>query len=131
MFTSAPLKPIANKLYQVRLDERYFINGIEAPNAHEAIAQAEKQSPKYKGKTIDCSAQSIYEAVISTSDDNENTETEDGIFEINIRGCDPARVQALQMAIVQYLGCPCFESNEIGKIDPLLSALNGIRVEGF
>ena len=131
MFKPTPLKPITNKLYDVRLEECYHISGIEAPNAHEAIAQAEKCHPKFKGKTVDCSAQSIYEAGIYLQDDNEHATTEDGIFEINIRGCDPARVQALQMALVQYLGCPSFEADEIGKIDPLLEALKGLSVEDF
>ena len=125
----APLKPAANKLYSVRLDERFYYSHIEAPSAAEAIAKAEASYPKYKGKTIDCTAENIYEAGIGLSD--EDGQTENGIFEISIRGCDPERVQRLKMAIVKYLGAPYIDYDEIGKIDPLLKSLCGLCVEGY
>lgn len=127
----APLKPAANKLYSVRLGERFYCTRIEAPNASAAIASAETSYPKYTGKAIDCTAEDIYEASIGLFD--EHSETENGIFEISIRGCDQARVQQLKMAIVKYIGGPfsCDDQSDIGNIHLLENALQDLCIDGY
>ena len=69
----APLKPIANKRYTVQVSEQHFVSGIEAPNAHVAMELAEKDFPKYKGKSLSVDAQHIYESSIDLSDQRENS----------------------------------------------------------
>lgn len=128
----APLKPITNKLYNVQVDDRCYVSGIEAPNAHTAMELAEKDFPDRKGKSISVDAQNIYESSIDLSDDSDDAiESGDGIFEIKIRGCDPKRVQELQMAIVKYLGAPFLEGDDIGESDPFLKSFRGLCVEGY
>lgn len=126
----SPLTPAATKLYSVRLGERVYVSNIEAATASEAIAKAEADFPNYKGKTIDCTAEDIYEASIDLCDDE--SDTSNGIFGIAIRGCDPARVQRLKMAIVKYIGGPYLcDEPDIGDIRPLENALQDLYVSGY
>ena len=143
MTTLNPLTPNTdNRLYKVRVTPSFSCIGIVAPNAPVAIDRAVdgfKNKDELRKDIVEVTCENIYEASIDLSCDGrdnapDDLETENGLFDITIRGTDPKRVNELKLALLHLIGFPCGDEDDeqlCGSTKPLERALEGVMVDGF
>lgn len=101
-----------SKLTTNRLWNAYFgknknviVSHIEAPTAAEAETEATKNMNE---PLVMLDSEPIYETSIGVELDDGDSESENGIFEINIRGTDRAKVDELKKLLAFLMnGVPC------------------------
>ena len=101
-----------SKLTTNRLWNAYFgknknivVSGIEAPTAAEAEAEAMKNM---KEPIAMLDSEPIYETSIGVELADSDVESENGIFEISIKGTDRAKVDELKKILAFLMnGAPC------------------------
>lgn len=138
-----PLTPIANRLYRVQVADCCYVSGIEAPDARAAMTEAECSfaggKNEFAGKSLSATCEQIYEASIGLETDGRDNapndaDTENGVFEIKIRGCDPNRVNELKRALLYLIGGPGLDEEDqvlVGSTLPLKRAIEGMMFTSY
>lgn len=88
---------IQKRLYKVQTGECSYFTNVEANSVEEACQRA-KQYLKLERPILGCTSEPIYEAGIGVETDKQDV-SENGIFEIVIRGTDPALVDKMKKAL--------------------------------
>ena len=84
------------RLYKVNVENNLYFTGVEASSAEEAC---EKAREEFKVKSVvDCTSEPIFEASIGLDVDAEGA-SENGVFEITIKGTDEKLVDRLKKAL--------------------------------
>lgn len=143
MTTLKALTPEDNiRFYNVRVKPHFFCNKIIAPNAPSAVEQAInglEDKDEVRKNIVEVRCEDIYTASIDLScDERDNApddlETENGLFDITIRGTDPKRVNELKLALMHLIGFPGGDEDDdrlFGSTKPLERALEGVMVDGY
>ena len=142
MTTLSKLTPITDYLYDVRVKPNFVCSKIIAPNVQTAIERALdgfKDKDEIRKGIVEARCEDIYEASIDLSTDErdnapDDLESENGIFDITIRGTDPKRVNELKLALMHLIGFPGGDEDDdelCGSTKPLKRAVEGLFVEGY
>lgn len=100
-------KLTTNRLWNARFgkNKNVIVSHIEAPNAAAAEAEATKNM---KEPLVMLDSEPIYETGLGVELDDGDSESENGIFEINIKGTDRAKVDELKKILAFLMnGMPC------------------------
>ena len=103
-------KLIANSLWNARFgkNKNIVIPRIEAPTAVEAVATVTAMTKNMKEQLVALESEPIYETSIGVELDDGDSESENGIFEITIKGTDNAKVDELKKLLALMVnGIPC------------------------
>lgn len=130
------------RLYEVRVKPNFVCTKIIAPNVPAAIEQAIdgfKNKDEIRKGIVEARCEDIYTASIDLScDERDNApddlETENGLFDITIRGTDPKRVNELKLALMHLIGFPGGDEDDdriFGSTKPLERAIEGVMVDGY
>lgn len=84
------------RLYRVNVEKNLYFSGVEASSAEEACEEARKEFNVKQ--VVDCTSEPIYEASIGLNVDAEGA-SENGVFEITIKGTDEKLVDRLKKAL--------------------------------
>ena len=84
------------RLYKVNVEKNLYFTGVEASSAEEACEEARKEFNVKQ--VVDCTSEPIYEASIGIDIDAEGA-SENGVFEITIKGTDEKLVDRLKKAL--------------------------------
>lgn len=131
-----------NRLYKVRVTPNFACTGIIAPNAPAAVERALngfKDKDKLRKDIVEVTCEDIYEASLDLNCDGRDNapndlDTENGLFDITIRGTDPKRVNELKLALLHFIGFLGGDEDDdqlVGSTKPLERALEGTFVEGY
>lgn len=96
-----------NRLWNARFgkNKNFIVSHIEAATAAEAAAKATKNT---KEQLVMLDSEPIYETGIGVELADGDSESENGIFEINIKGTDRAKVDELKKLLALLMnGIPC------------------------
>ena len=108
------------RLFKVTQGERSNLCGIEATDAEEAIKRATSQGWKNITKV---ESEPIFEASLGLEFDTEEAKTENGLFDLVIRGTDEKLVDRLRDAIAIAIGGMGPDMAELSDGTPNVSPL--------
>ena len=112
-------KLMTNRLWNAHFgkNKNISISHIEAPTAAEAAAKATKDL-NMDAPLVMLDSEPIYETGLGVELDDGDSESENGIFEINIKGTDRAKVDELKKILAFLIdGMPCeFEYPDEEKV---------------
>lgn len=100
-------KLTTNRLWNARFgkNKNVIISHIEAPTAAEAEAKALKNMDE---PLVSLDSEPIYESNIGVELTDGDSDSEDGVFEINIKGTDKSKVDELKKLLALLMnGVPC------------------------
>jgi len=131
-----------NRFYNVRVKPYFYCNKIIAPNVQAAIERAIdglEDKDELRKNIVEVRCEDIYTATIDLNcDERDNApddlETENGLFDITIRGTDPKRVNELKLALMHLIGFPGGDEDDdrlFGSTKPLERAVEGVMVDGY
>lgn len=126
---------IQKRLYKVQISECSSFSNVEASSIEEACQKA-KQALKLKTPILGCTSEPIYEAGIGVDTDKQDV-SETGIFEIVIRGTDPALVDKMKKALGYLIPGPHIDPEDgwdeslVGSSHPLKDVTDDLFVTCF